>query len=384
MNLKRNILIIVLVVIFVLGSRQAKADFTFGPAQNCGPVLNTPTHEADPGLSRDGLFLCFMRWTLDWSGNPDTWVAQRATGYDLWDDLVSLGPWVLTAVGTTESTKAIVDTMGGVPPGWGPADDLESYLSTNELGGYGGSDLFVVKRETVDAEWGPPLNLGPNVNTPNNDIWGPISSDGLTLHFSSFGRPEGYGRSDLYVTTRETRSDPWGAAMNLGPNVNGPSWDILPIFSPDGLALFFVSGRPGGCGGDDIWVARRASLSDPWGQAVNPGATVNTSADDTSPYISPDGSTLYFCSDRPGGHGGFDIWQAPIEPLVDFDGDGDVDCTEICVMTEFWGTGDSLCDIAPPPFGDGVVDVQDLILLSEHLISAADPNTPVGTNLLMP
>jgi hypothetical protein len=54
-------------------------------------------------------------------------------------------------------------------------------------------------------------------------------------------------------------------------------------------------------------------------------------------------------------------------------------------MTEFWGTDESLCDIAPPPFGDGVVDVQDLILLSEHLMGAVDdPNALVDPDLAVP
>ena len=72
-------------------------------------------------------------------------------------------------------------------------------------------------------------------------------------------------------------------------------------------------------------------------------------------------------------------------PIIDSNGDGNTDCTNICIMTEFWGTDESLCDIAPPPFGDGVVDVQDLILLSEHLMGAVDdPNALVDPDLAVP
>ena len=119
-----------------------------------------------------------------------------------------------------------------------------------------------------------------------------------------------------------------------------------------------------------MWMTRRASLSDPWRTPVNLGPIVNGPEGQYVPRISPDGQTLYFCTDRP-----YENWQAAIIPGVDLSGDGNVDCTDICIMTEFWGTNDSLCDIAPPPFGDGVVDVQDLILLSDYLTSTTeDPN----------
>jgi hypothetical protein len=108
---------------------------------------------------------------------------------------------------------------------------------------------------------------------------------------------------------------------------------------------------------------------------VNLGPRVNLSApDDATPNISADGSTLYFCSDRAGGYGGYDIWQAPIVPIVDFNGDGLVDAADMVVMIDHWHTDNSLYDIGPAPWGDGIVDVQDLIVLSEHLFEqVSDP-----------
>jgi hypothetical protein len=74
-----------------------------------------------------------------------------------------------------------------------------------------------------------------------------------------------------------------------------------------------------------------------------------------------------FDSSRPGGSGDIDIWQTPIIPIVDFNGDGIVDSADMCIMIDHWGTDEPLCDIGPTPFGDGIVDVQDLIVLAEHL-----------------
>ena len=65
--------------------------------------------------------------------------------------------------------------------------------------------------------------------------------------------------------------------------------------------------------------------------------------------------------------------QIEVEPIVDFNGDGIVDSADMCMMIDYWGTDEPLYDIAPPPSGDGIVDVQDLILLSEHLFEEIYP-----------
>jgi len=89
---------------------------------------------------------------------------------------------------------------------------------------------------------------------------------------------------------------------------------------------------------------------------------------------SADGSTLYFSSDRPGGHEGVDgLWQAPIIPIVDLNADGIVDSADMVIMIDNWVTDESLCDIGPMPWGDGVVDVEDLIVLAEHLFEEFPP-----------
>jgi Tol biopolymer transport system component len=96
--------------------------------------------------------------------------------------------------------------------------------------------------------------------------------------------------------------------VNLGPEVNSPFEDIAPSLTSDGLALYFASNRPGSVGGEDLWVSRRPTLHDPWGPATNLGATLNTSANERSPALSVNRRLLFFATDRPGGAGGFDIW----------------------------------------------------------------------------
>ena len=160
----------------------------------------------------------------------------------------------------------------------------------------------------ADFTFGEPVNLGPVVNGSLRQSYPSLSADGLLLYFVS-QQIDGQDKGDLWITTRETTEDPWGTPLNLGPKVNSPEDDWAPHISADGLELYFVSRRPGGDvnGRDDIWVARRASLSDEWGTPVNLGPTINTDNWDTTPCLSQDGLTLYFTS---GQHNEYHGWVA--------------------------------------------------------------------------
>jgi Tol biopolymer transport system component len=165
--------------------------------------------------------------------------------------------------------------------------------------------------------------------------------------------------------------------VNLGPTVNSASTEHDPSISSDGLTLFFYSDRPGGYGKGDLYVTMRATTSDPWSMPMNLGPTINSSSNEGAPSISGDGSTLFFTSKRPGGLGNWDLWQVPIEPIVDLNSDGIVDSADICIIIDHWSTDEPLCDVGPMPWGDGVVDAQDLIVLAEHLtIKEDEPNLP--------
>jgi len=125
--------------------------------------------------------------------------------------------------------------------------------------------------------FGTPSNLGMEINSAAPDGSPCISADGLELYFHS-GRPGGAGGMDLWMATRSSVDAPWRAPVNLGPTVNSPANEIAPSISSDGLELYFsdyVSYRPGGVGSDDLWVARRASTSATWETPVWLGAAIN-------------------------------------------------------------------------------------------------------------
>jgi hypothetical protein len=336
---------------------------------------------------------------------------------------------VVVALGTTPNVRA--DFTFGEPVKFGSAmlqngDDIDCFSSDglemfiNRYLSAENIDLYVLKRASVDDDWGPPVSLGPAVNTPQLDWIASISTDGLTLYFQS-NRPGGYGATDLYMTTRATGNDPWGPAVNLGPTINSSATDADVWISADGLELYFmstrsggyggfdlyVSGRtttddpwgnpvnlgpvvnsayneggpglsvdglvlllqdnakprPGGSGSSDFWMTRRASLSDPWQTPVNLGPTINGPGLEFLPRISADGRTLYFGTDS---RGPWEALQALIIPIVDFNGDEIVDIKDLLRLIESWGKDDPAVDMGPMPWGDGKIDAADLEVLMRY------------------
>ena len=170
---------------------------------------------------------------------------------------------------------------------------------------------------TLPNGWrvGKVVNLGPVVNSDAGDGGPSVSADGRTMVFSS-SRGGGQGDEDLWISSRPRAGAPWGEPANLGPQINTEGRECGPCLSGDDLTLIFESNRMGGQGDFDLWMSARAATTKPFGRPVNLGASVNSKAYDRGACLSADGRTLYFHSNRPGGHGEGDIWQAPLLPPV--------------------------------------------------------------------
>jgi len=203
-------------------------------------------------------------------------------------------------------------------------DGLVLYFTSGRPGALGQADghydedLYLTTRKTTSDPFGPTEHLGTVVNSTYFDVAPEISADGLALYFVS-NRPGGFGGgefwmgADIWCSTRQTTSDPWEPPQNLGPNINSPYHDGILSVSADGKTLYWSSNRPDGLGGLDIWMARRGNPSEPFGPAENLGPPINTPGDDFAPEITVNKKRLYFASSRPGSIGFVNLWVATRE-----------------------------------------------------------------------
>ncbi len=371
------ILLVGIVGSLLLSHPAAQGDFVFGEPE---PVagLNTASAESSPCITADGLELYFAsnRDHGDDRCYDDIWVATRASTDEPWGVPQNLGAPV------NHPYEAEVNPCIS-------ADGLELYFSDIwpsyvngclRPGGYGKGDIWVSKRESREADWGEPVNLGPMVNSVEYDGTPHLSVDGLCLYFSRTGNG-----GDLYVSTRPTKEDPWGPPVDLGAPINmmaQQDYLFYPFLSYDGLSLFFTAipwpwaGNAGGFSNGDIFVSTRPSRDDGWG-VPSRLPVLSSARHEMGLTFARGGSTLYFGRSDPyiaspsfvgdPARATSDIWQVEVTPIVDLNGDGIVDAADFGRLIDSWHTNDPLCDIAPPPMGDGFVDVQDLVVLAEYL-----------------
>jgi hypothetical protein len=357
--MKKTILL-VLVLAFGIVVEIANADFTFGEPVNLGPPFNTPAGDACFIISADGLEVYISSDRPGGLGYFDIWRSTRENADDPLGPLVNVQEInsryneIFQSLSADGLTLYFSDFYGG----WTAAGDRP--------GGVGSRDLWMCTRASTDDPWGPPVNMGAIINSPNAEVSPSVSQDGQILIFAST-RSGGRGNYDLWMSTRPAAESDWAVPVNLGPPVNSSAYEGEVCLSTDGLALFFSSNRPGGMGSYDLWVTTRRSQADAWSPPVNLGPLINTSSIEGAPSLSPDLKTLYFCSNQPGGIGGWDMYEVPIVPILDFNSDGIVNVEDIVIITEHWGENYSLCDIGPTPLGDGIVDIQDLVVLTEHI-----------------
>lgn len=166
------------------------------------------------------------------------------------------------------------------------------------------------KSVKTDSVWHKAVNLGPPINTEENEGALCISPDGKYIFFAACNRPDGYGSCDLYWS-RKT-GDEWSTPENMGPIVNSSAWDSQPSFSSDGKTLYFASKREGGKGSSDIWKTE-LQPDGSWSAPVNLGDSINTKSEEMAPFIHPDNRTLYFASRGHQGMGGFDLFVSRMD-----------------------------------------------------------------------
>ncbi len=164
-------------------------------------------------------------------------------------------------------------------------------------------DFFVSQKR--NDKWGKAQNMSKPINTMMNEGAQTITTDGHAMYFTACNRPDGKGKCDIYYTEKQGNS--WQRPKNLGEPINTPAWESQPSISPDGKTLFFISNRPGGIGQLDIWKSERKKDGS-WSEPVNLGKPVNTPRKEKSPFIHFDNETLYFASNGHHGIGKLDVY----------------------------------------------------------------------------
>ncbi|MFH0865170.1 MAG: hypothetical protein V1904_03185 [Bacteroidota bacterium] len=210
-----------------------------------------------------------------------------------------------------ESFKAINTAYTDMSP-FLSSDGLKFYYTSKRKGNMGGQkdnlgeyvdDIYYSVFK--DNKWQKPRKIGSRINTISSDIMSCLSPDNSELFFFRQVR----GTYDIFVTKLSKRKK-WMTPEKLGPSVNTKENEVYPFITYDGNTMLFASDRAGGYGGYDIYMSEKKSTGE-WGQPFNLGSDVNSGKDDVSPALLPDG-TLYFSSTGHETMGGFDIFMTTI------------------------------------------------------------------------
>jgi hypothetical protein len=284
---------------------------------NLGPVVNSQYDDIAPAISRNGLSLYFASLRpggvngVNLGMVSELWVSQRVSLDAPWQTPINLDAFnpvpVINSIGSIG-----VGGHNTAFPNFSPDGHFMYFDSPRPRpDACGAADLYVSWRinKRNDFGWQEPVNLGCTINSPEFDNGSNYFEDEetgiISMYFSST-RPGGPGSTNIYVSTLGDDGS-FGPAVFV-PELNSPYDNGRTAIRRDGLEMFLTSTRPGGVGGKDIWVSTRETTSDPWSTPVNLGAPVNSPNDDGQQALSWDGTTMYFFSSRPGGFGGNDLY----------------------------------------------------------------------------
>jgi Tol biopolymer transport system component len=260
---------------------------------NLGSVINTKLREAEASFTGDGKTMYFNCQVRPDAGGNDICMSRLIGTLDEghWTTPEIVAPGVISLTETAE-----------VEPVISPDGKMLIFRSSHRPGAYGRANIWY--SENVNGVWQSPKNLATPFIGPFGAHCLFFSADGNEAFWTST-RPGGFGGDDIWTSRKVDGA--WLPAANLGPNVNSSYNDHHSILSPDGKSLYVTSDRPGGFGGEDIYVTTRDHTG-AWGPLVNLGPLVNSDKDDRCPSFTPDFRFFVFDSERAGGYGSKDLW----------------------------------------------------------------------------
>jgi len=268
---------------------------------NLGAPVNSSANDMNAALSPDELSVYFVSLRAGGLGGADIWVSRRASPDSPWEEPVDLGPNVNSS--GLEASPSL------------SMDGHLLFFSSDRPGGQGSNDIYVARRadKSDDLSWGPPVNLGPDVNTAafeGGGVYLQSAEEGSANFY--FIRGPNTVALDIYVAPVNTDGEAGGPAALVTElsNQDPAITDAHPSLRADAREIYFHSNRAGSLGASDLWRSTRRSVHDTWSTPENLGAPLSSTANDVQPSLSRDARTLIFTSTRAGGLGGTDIWMS--------------------------------------------------------------------------
>ncbi len=274
---------------------------------NLGPNINSPFPEYSPVISADETVIIYTSRRKGTGGQiddhdghfyEDVFISQKEG--NVWQPAVNIGK----NINTNDHDACI-----GLSP-----DGQKMFIYKSQPGVRLAGDIYV--SDLVGNEWGKPVKLGPNINTPYWDSHASISADEQTLYYTS-DKPGGEGHKDIYVSRRQKNGE-WGPAEDLSPKINTEFDEDGPFLHPDGKTLYFSSEGHKSMGGYDIFKSVYNEETKEWSEPENVGYPINTADDDLFFVWSADGTRAYFSSIRKDSYGEKDIYMAHKKEVSNF------------------------------------------------------------------
>ncbi len=252
---------------------------------NLGPSINSDKDEYLPTITNDGTQLVYTRQIEQ--HNEDVMISQFINGS--WSKSKPFGK----AINTKNSEgMAKFETHG----------KSFYFAGCMRKDTEGGCDIYHALLQNGDVS--KVERVEGMLNSAFWDSQPSITCDGRYMFFSS-SREGGMGGVDLYMSEMQTNGE-WGIPVNLGPQINTPGDEEAPFISTDGSTLYFSSNGHKGQGEGDLFLSRRTGQS--WSKPQNLGYPINTPAKELGFYVQGDGKTAYLASARGSGEGGLDIY----------------------------------------------------------------------------
>jgi outer membrane protein OmpA-like peptidoglycan-associated protein len=256
----------------------------FNP-QALPPSVNTSYGEYFPTLTADGEILIFTRQDgQGLMGDENFYKSVLKNG--IWQPAVPMD-----GINTSDNEGAQSISPDGT---WIVFTACNRNMGSKPDGSQGSCDLYWTQEK--NGKWSEPKPFSATINSRDWDSQPAISADGKSIVFSS-RRPGGLGQEDLWVT-RKLPGGKWTTPENLGPQINTGGSEQSPYLHPDGQTMYFFSDSLPGMGGRDLYLSRLQPDGN-WGRPENLGYPINTKADEVSLFVSLDGKTGYFASDKP-------------------------------------------------------------------------------------